>query len=284
MTVEAFAPAKINLTLHVTGRRTDGYHLLDSLVVFADAGDRISASPAEALSLSVDGPMAAGVPADDSNLMLRAARLMAGGKAEGAGQGAALRLEKHLPMAAGIGGGSSDAAAALKALSALWQQPLPAARDVLALGADLPVCLAAPVPQRMRGTGERLDLLPPLPDCGILLVNPGVAVATPAIFKALAQRENPPMPEDLPRWQSARELAECLGQQRNDLQAPAAALAPQITEVLAALREPPCLHAGMSGSGATCFALYPSRADAEAAQGQIRSARPDWWAAAGIVL
>ncbi|MFW8635753.1 4-(cytidine 5'-diphospho)-2-C-methyl-D-erythritol kinase [Cribrihabitans pelagius] len=280
MAVEAFAPAKINLTLHVTGRRADGYHLLDSLVVFADVGDRITAAPAEALSLSVEGPMAAGVPADGGNLMLRAARLMTGGSP----RGAALRLEKHLPMAAGIGGGSSDAAAALKALSTLWQQPLPAAGDVLALGADLPVCLAAPIPQRMRGTGGRLDPLPPLPDCGLLLVNPGVAVPTPAIFKALAQRENPPMPEDLPCWQSARELAEWLAQQRNDLQAPAEALAPQISGVLAALRLTQCLHAGMSGSGATCFALYPSRACAEAAQTRIGSTRPEWWAAAGSLL
>ncbi|MFW8595601.1 4-(cytidine 5'-diphospho)-2-C-methyl-D-erythritol kinase [Cribrihabitans neustonicus] len=280
MTVEAFAPAKINLTLHVTGRRADGYHLLDSLVVFADVGDRISASPAEAQSLQVEGPMAAGVPADGSNLMLRAARLIAGGQA----RGAALHLDKHLPMAAGIGGGSADAAAALKALSELWQQPMPAAGDVLQLGADLPVCLAAPVPQRMRGTGERLDALPPLPDCGILLVNPGVAVATPAVFKALTQRGNPPMPDALPRWQSAEELAEWLGQQRNDLQAPAEALAPQISGVLAALRRTQCLHAGMSGSGATCFALYVSRAGAQAALSQVRRARPGWWAAAGTLL
>ncbi|MGR3760479.1 4-(cytidine 5'-diphospho)-2-C-methyl-D-erythritol kinase [Roseobacteraceae bacterium NS-SX3] len=275
MATEAFAPAKINLTLHVTGQRADGYHLLDSLVGFASAGDRLRAEPADGLSLTVTGPRAEGVPEDGSNLVLRAARLL------DADRGAALTLEKHLPAASGIGGGSSDAAAALRALSRLWDLPLPAASETLALGADLPVCMA-PGAQRMTGVGERLAPVDRLPGCGILLVNPGVEVPTPAVFKALARKDNAPMPENLPRWRDAAELAGWLATQRNDLQAPALALAPVIGEVLTALRATGCLHAAMSGSGATCYALFsPGTGAAEAAEARIRAEHPGWWAAAG---
>ncbi|WP_372834971.1 4-(cytidine 5'-diphospho)-2-C-methyl-D-erythritol kinase, partial [Puniceibacterium confluentis] len=176
MATEVFAPAKVNLTLHVTGRRADGYHLLDSLVVFADIGDTVSVEASDRLSLAVDGPMAVGVPVDDSNLVLRAARFL------NPERGAAILLTKHLPAASGIGGGSSDAAATLRALSELWGVPVP--RDVLALGADLPVCMA-PGAQRLAGVGDVLTPVPGLPDCDILLVKPGVSVATPQGVRAL---------------------------------------------------------------------------------------------------
>ncbi len=181
MAIEAFAPAKVNLALHVTGRRSDGYHLLDSVVVFADVGDQLRIDAAEELSLSVTGPFADGVPTDASNLVLRAAALMAP-----SGQGARIALEKHLPHAGGIGGGSSDAAATIKSLARLWEAVLPDAASVLKLGADVPVCLKAPAPQRMQGIGEELTPLPVLPECCVVLVNPGISVPTAQVFSRLA--------------------------------------------------------------------------------------------------
>ncbi|AUQ51279.1 putative 4-diphosphocytidyl-2-C-methyl-D-erythritol kinase [Phaeobacter inhibens] len=277
MTVEAFAPAKINLTLHVTGQRADGYHLLDSLVVFADIGDRITVAAADERSLQVTGPMAVGVPVDDSNLMMQAAALM------DPARGAALSLEKNLPPASGIGGGSSDAAATLRALSGLWGLPLPGTQDVLPLGADVPVCMS-PSTQRMRGIGERLDGLPPLPDCAIVLINPGVSVATPAIFRAMGKRDNPAMPAELPTWDSVGDLAAWLKTQRNDLQPPAIRLEPVIGTVLEELSGTDPLYHAMSGSGATCYGLYSTDAEAEAAADQLRAAHADWWVRAGRLL
>lgn len=269
---DAFAQAKINLTLHVTGQRPDGYHLLDSLVVFAAVGDTVRAEPAEALTLEIVGPQAGALPVTDDNLVLRAARAMGG-----AGRGARLVLEKRLPVASGIGGGSADAAATLTALAALWGAPLPDPATVLRLGADVPVCLGARA-VRMAGVGEVLaPLAHPLPEGWLVLANPGVSVPTPPVFKALARKDNPPMPE-LPRFGSAAELAAFLATQRNDLEAPAISLAPEIArtrQALAAL--PGCLLARMSGSGATCFGLF---ADAEAAEAGARSLaaqEPRWW-------
>ena len=272
---DGFAPAKINLTLHVTGQRPDGYHLLDSLVAFADIGDTVSASVAPGLSLSVTGPMAEGVPTDDSNLVLRAARLLAPGR------GAALVLDKRLPAASGIGGGSSDAAAALRVLAPLWGVALPPAADLLPLGADVPVCLD-PRPVRMQGIGERLSAAPALPHCEIVLVNPRQPVPTPQVFRALTRGDNPAMPGTLPRWRDLAALAEWLRAQRNDLEPAAIAVQPAIAEVLEAMRGTAPLIARMSGSGATCFALYASGA-AQAAQA-LRAARPDWWVASGRLL
>ncbi len=279
MAVEAFAPAKINLTLHVTGRRTDGYHLLDSLVAFCDVGDVIRVRPSPELTLRVTGPKAEGVPTDGCNLVMRAAELMRQG-----GQGADITLEKHLPAAAGIGGGSSDAAAALRAVSELWSAELPGQVDLLSLGADVPVCMD-PGSWRMEGIGETLSRVPALPKCEILLVNPGVSVPTPAVFRSLTSRENAPMPRSLPYWKTAADLAHWLAGQRNDLQAPAVALEPVIGTVLERLKATGALFCAMSGSGATCFALFPpSSGDAKRAMEDIRSAYPDWWASSGTLL
>ncbi|SIO46629.1 4-diphosphocytidyl-2-C-methyl-D-erythritol kinase [Rhodovulum sp. ES.010] len=274
MTVEAFAPAKINLTLHVTGQRADGYHLLDSLVIFADAGDRLRFAPAESLTLRVTGPRAEGVPTDGRNLVLRAAELF-GGR-----EGAAITLEKYLPAAAGIGGGSSDAAAALRGLAALWGRPLPSDVAVLGLGADVPVCLD-PRPVRMRGVGEEIVAGPKLPErMGLLLVNPGVEVSTPAVFQALARKDNPPMPHP-PGWSSAAVMAHWLREQRNDLEPPARRQAPVIREVLDVIAATEGCHlARMSGSGATCFGLYDTRDQAEDAARLIGTGAPGWWVAA----
>jgi len=272
---ERLAPAKVNLTLHVTGRRADGYHLLDSLVVFVGTGDRVTLAPAAEMSLRVTGPRAAGVPADRRNLVWQAAELL------GPMQ---IVLEKHLPHAAGIGGGSADAAATLIAGAAALQCPLPPAAAVLALGADVPVCLSAG-PVRMRGVGEEITPLPPLPPLHAVLVNPGRPLATPDVFRALERRDNPAVPAELPRWPDAAALCAWLGEQRNDLELPARALVPEIDAVLAALGAAPgCGLARMSGSGATCFGLFATEAAAEAARAGLVAAHPGWWVAAGPVL
>jgi 4-diphosphocytidyl-2-C-methyl-D-erythritol kinase len=270
------APAKVNLALHVTGRRADGYHLLDSLVVFAGIGDRLEAEPAAGLSLSLRGPFASGLGTGEDNLVLRAATLL-----RPPGQGAALHLTKALPVAAGIGGGSADAAAALRLLARLWGVALPPPDRVLALGADVPVCLAGRS-ARMGGIGGELTAVA-LPPFWIVLVNPGVPVPTGGVFAGLARRENPPMP-DLPRLPDAAALFGWLAAQRNDLEAPARALVPSIDGVLAAIAaQPGCALARMSGSGATCFGLFAAEAGALAAAQALRSAAPSWWVAAAPV-
>ncbi len=275
MAIEVTAPAKVNLALHVTGRRADGYHLLDSIVAFADVGDRLRFDVAEDMSLSVTGPFAAGVPTDGANLILKAAALM-----KRDGQGARIALEKHLPHGGGIGGGSSDAAATLRALSRLWQVPLPDPSQVLALGADVPVCLAAPAPQRMRGIGEDLAPLPPLPEIYLTLVNPGVPVPTGQVFARLAEvcgADNPALAPPPPA-SDFDAFTGWLAAQRNDLEAPAAMVAPVIAEALAALRAAPdCRLARMSGSGSTVFGLFATAQRAERAAAVLAAARPGWW-------
>lgn len=282
-TITEFAHAKINLCLHVTGQRADGYHVLDSLVVFAGIGDGLRASPATDLSLTLDGPFAGGVPSGEDNLVLRAAKLVSD-------QGVALHLTKRLPPASGIGGGSADAAAAIRAvlrLQAMAGRLAPMtpdmAQQIAGLGADVPVCLASH-PARMRGIGEQLDWLPPLPELHVVLANPRVEVATPATFKALTQKDNPPLPDALPHWESAAALADWLRSTRNDLQAPAMAAQPVIAAVIAALEAlPEALFARMSGSGATCFALFAKEAQAHEAAEALRISHPDWWVAAGLI-
>ena len=281
--ISEFAPAKINLTLHVTGRRADGYHLLDSLVAFADVGDRLLAARSGVGGLTLDGPYGAKVPLGNDNLVMKAARLVAGA------QDVAFTLEKHLPPASGIGGGSADAAAAIRAAIRLdTDDPGEVSariaalnRDaVIGLGADLPVCLRSR-PARMRGIGERLEFMS-FPEAPVLLVNPGVEVPTGAVFGALADPVNPPMPDDLPDWPDTIALARWLAGQRNDLERPACAIAPKIGAVLAALlAQQGALIARMSGSGATCFALFPDLSAARSAGAAISARHPDWWVAAG---
>jgi 4-diphosphocytidyl-2-C-methyl-D-erythritol kinase len=279
-----FAPAKVNLYLHVTGRRADGYHLLDSLAVFPAVGDRLFAAPADALSLSVEGRFGADLAGEADNLVLRAARAL-GGTPGGWTKGARIRLEKHLPVASGIGGGSADAAAALRLLCRLWGRPAAAppvalASIALELGADVPVCLANR-PARMGGVGEALTTAPGLPPCGMVLINPGVSLATAAVFRARAGGFS--APAELPAfWPDAAAMVGDLARLRNDLEPPAIALCPVIGVVLAALADVPgCLLARMSGSGATCFGLFPDAATAEAAACAL--ARPGWWCWGGAL-
>ena len=274
------ARAKVNLYLHVVGRRADGYHLLDSLAVFPGAADRLSAAPADALTLEIEGPGAAGLGAGSDNLVLRAARALA--SAAGVEAGARLVLDKQLPVASGIGGGSADAAAALRLLARLWDVRLPAERlraVAQELGADVPVCLGSR-PARMGGVGERLQPAPALPGCGMALLNPGVAVATPDVFRARggAFSATAALPD---AWPDAAAMAAGLAQMRNDLEAPALSLCPAIAAVLDWLRaQPGCLLARMSGSGATCFGLF---ADAGAAEAVAARAPAPWWAWGGAM-
>lgn len=263
-TVTEFAPAKLNLALHVTGRRADGYHLLDSLVCFAAVGDRIRLAPGP-LSLSIDGPFAAGLDGSSDNLCLRAARL--------AGASVAIALTKNLPVASGIGGGSADAAAVLRGLGRMGHDPSGNPQD---LGADVPVCLQS-VTARMQGVGEVLTPLAVLPPLHLVLVNPGVALSTPQVFAGLSCRDNPPLPS-VPAFDDAVALTRWLRTTRNDLQGPATAVAPVVADVLAALTGQGAMFARMSGSGATCFGIFPGAAPAQQAAAAL--GRNGWWAVA----
>jgi len=289
--LSVFAPAKINLYLHVVGRRADGYHLLDSLVAFADIGDRVSVVPADSLSLAVAGPEAGAITGlGEDNLVMRAARLFASQAAEKLPGttpfGGALYLDKHLPAASGIGGGSSDAAAALRALDRLWHRPLSSralAALALELGADTPACLAAR-PVWIGGIGERIEPVVGLPPAGIVLANPRRALPTAGVFAARrgafasGGRFDPMSPD-------AAGLARALMARRNDLTEAALTLLPDIARVLECLaRLPGALIARMSGSGATCFALFGDRATALAAGALLARAEPSWWSAAGALM
>ncbi len=278
------APAKVNLTLHVTGERAGGYHELDSLVVFAGVGDQLTARAAAEMSLSVSGPFSDGVPATGDNLVLRAAEALR--LKHEVRLGAALTLEKGLPHAAGLGSGSSDAAAALRLLAGLWDVPEPLITDPLglALGADVPVCMAQPRPMRMAGIGERLSYAPPLPDCALVLVNPKVPVPTGQVFAGLQSKSNPPM-DPLPNGLDFEGFVTWLARQRNDLTDPATEIAPEIGVALDRLnRQPLVRFTTMSGSGATCVGLVKNMDHARRAARAIQVAEMGWWVVPAPVL
>jgi len=282
-----FAPAKVNLTLHVLGRRADGYHEIESLVVFADCGDRLTLAAGGPLELAVRGPTAAAAGESDGNLVLKAARALAE-RVPGLRLGR-FELDKQLPVAAGLGGGSSDAAAALRLLARANALPLNDERlyaAAAATGADVPVCLD-PRPRMMRGVGEILSAPMVLPKLPAVLVNPGVAVATGDVFAALAAPALPApvKPESfVPPGARAASLLSALEVRRNDLEAPAIALQPVIADVLAALRAfPTCRLARMSGSGATCFGVFATPDAAQDAARDLKNAHSDWWATATML-
>jgi 4-diphosphocytidyl-2-C-methyl-D-erythritol kinase len=277
----ASAPAKINLTLRVISRRADGYHDIESVVAFADLSDRLSLTPSDELALTVVGPGAGQTGLDAENLVLKAGRALAA-RAAGIKLGA-FRLEKNIPVAAGLGGGSADAAAALRLLARTNNLATDDPRLVEAAGAtgaDVPVCLD-PRPRLMRGIGDILSAPLPLPRLSAVLANPGVALSTKLVFSRWVSSADPVRPLDpavLAKMQNEEQLLDWLAGQPNDLEAPATALAPAIADVLAALRIlPGCRLARMSGSGATCFALFSSAAQSAAAAKILRAKFPQWW-------
>ncbi len=286
MATRVYAPAKINLTLHVTGQRPDGYHLLDSLVAFAPVHDRLDIIDGNTLSLTVEGPEAQGVPADMNNLVLKAAKLFAEGR------GAAITLTKNLPPASGIGGGSADAAAAVRGLMMHWgliqdlSDPKEADRvgqKLSRLGADIPMCLLNR-PARVTGIGNEMEFVSPLGPIPAVLVNPRVEVSTPAVFRTLGTKNNPPMPAEMPKFTGVQDFVPWLADQRNDLQPSALQLAPEIGTVLDVLEaEPDCMLARMSGSGATCFAIFPDKESCYATTERLYRDHPNWWVAGGYL-
>lgn len=278
--ISHMARAKINLDLLITGQRDDGYHLLDSLVVFADYGDEISVRPSQNLNLDITGPFAGGLREERNNIVLKAARLLQD-KLD-TRQGAEIELVKNLPVSSGIGGGSADAAAAIHGLMELWNitdrisdlDDLP-----LSLGADVPVCLASATMQ-MSGTGERLRRIHLKFPLYLLLVNPGISLSTSDIFRARADRKavfspSRNLPDDIA---TIAQLQDILGDGGNDLEHDSCLAVPEIRRVLAEIGQgEKCMVAGMSGSGATCFGLYSTH---DAARGQaaiIARNFPDWW-------
>ena len=271
-TIKVTAHAKVNLTLHVVGQRANGYHELQSLVCLTEFGDQIHLTPAADFSFQVIGPYAAGIPVDDRNLVVQAAKFMA--EKHSKTLDCQIILEKNLPMASGIGGGSSDAAAVMRALTQYWSVPLPNADELMALGADIPVCMTMGL-TLMKGAGEDVTQLSTAPNWGLVLVNPNVGVSTPAVFNALNSKHNPPM-QDVA--QNCVDIA-WLGDQRNDLEPPAMAMVPEVAAVVDAISATPhCQMARMSGSGATCFGLFANTKHASAAVERLQRTHPNWWA------
>lgn len=281
------APAKINLALHITGRRDDGYHSIDSLVVFAALGDELRLETADAFSLTLSGPFAAALASSgraEDNLVLRAAREMTM-LHPSIRLGARLLLDKCLPVASGIGGGSADAAATLRLIDHCWR--LNSSAEELArlgrnLGADVPMCLLSK-PLGASGIGDIFRPVSGMPSLPLLLVNPGVALSTKAVFSRLSAPFDPGLPMLPARFSSPIDLVAWLGKTGNGLQAAAREEAPIIDDVLAALAgQADCMLARMSGSGATCFGIFPTLAAAEGAASRLKVARPDWWVSATL--
>ena len=278
-TIKESAAAKINLFLHIGNKREDGFHPLQSLAVFTDLGDTLAMQAAPGLALAIDGPFADGLNGEGDNLVLRAARALDG-------SGAALRLTKNLPVASGIGGGSADAAAALRGLNRLWNAGRDEAglRDVAApLGSDIPVCVPS-LPAFMEGRGEILRNTASMPRVPMLLVNPGVAVPTRDVFAGPKERSGVEMALPQGRFRDTADLLRFLEATRNDLEAPARAIQPVIGEVLTAIAaQPGALFTRMSGSGATCFGIFADDDCCVRAAEILKKACPGWWVAPTFV-
>lgn len=280
------APAKVNLFLHVTARRGDGYHLLESLFVFADVFDRLQAEEAPELALRITGPQALSVSGGPENLVFKAAAALRQAAPAAQHKGALITLEKNLPVAAGLGGGSADAAAVLRLLMRLWRVDLSSAELLalaLRLGADVPACLDRRA-KLVSGIGEILVPLPSLPPFFLVLVNPGVSLSTARVFTERARRGEAFTAAEKPDLAglNAEELVAILTARRNDLEAAASVLAPEIGGVLTSLSEQSgCRISRMSGSGATCYGLFLRQFEARAAAAEIAAAHPGWWVWSG---
>ena len=286
--IEEFAPAKVNLTLHVLGRREDGYHLLESLIAFADVGDVVTATKSGHFSIRVDGPFSDDLPPAGDNIVIAAAEALAHGASD-IPPGAEITLTKNLPVASGIGGGSANAAACIRALLRLNDASMSDTalnQIAVGLGADVPVCLHSKV-SLVSGIGQVVEPAPALPEVYVVLVNPRVAVPTGPVFQALGLLQGvvasePAPPPTRTDFRSAETLADYLRECRNDLEPPAAAQVREIGDVEDALfAASGCLMARMSGSGATCFGLFADGAEAKAASDAIGRNHPGWWVTAG---
>jgi len=274
MAIRRSAAAKINLCLHVVGQRADGLHDLQSAVAFLECGEWVELRKSERTELNILGPKAAELPVQDDNLILKAAALFPSHcQTE-------IFLHKTMPVASGIGGGSADAAATLHAMAALWDLPLPEVAARLSLGADVPVCMGR-APVLMQGIGAQISPLGALPPLFACLVNPGRGLSTARVFEHLALKSNPPLEPPPP---VAAEFCAWLKRQRNDLQRPAVAAEPRIADVLEALDAQAPLLARMSGSGATCFALFETLAAAQDCAATIQARQRSWWVASGALL
>ncbi|PCJ69386.1 MAG: 4-(cytidine 5'-diphospho)-2-C-methyl-D-erythritol kinase [Rhodobiaceae bacterium] len=279
------ANAKINLSLRVLGKRADGYHQLESFVMFAAIADRLTCHAADELSLEITGPFGRDLEGEKDNLILEAARVFA--TTLGRGPSVAFTLEKNLPIASGMGGGSADAAAALRGMIRLWGDPPGSIAELaLKLGADVPVCMRKR-PSLMTGIGEVVTLIPRLPELHAVLVNPGVAVSTADVFKRL--NAGPVSSEaratSLPGMETVERVSAWCRENGNDLEAPAIEGTPEVERVLAQLRQSAgCKLARMSGSGATCFALYDNPFDAAEGAASLGAANPTWWVKATRLL
>lgn len=291
MTVSALsvetAPAKINLALHITGRRSDGYHDLESLMVFADVADELVAMPGEVDTLVVTGPFARGLSNGDTNLVVRAVAAFRRQWPDHVSQKLALTLHKNLPVAAGLGGGSADAAAALRLMAGLGRgaiDPAMLAEIAVGLGADVPACLAS-TPLLARGVGELLSPLHSFPALHVVLVNPLIPLATADVFRRLRAHDNYPLP-DLPSpLTRPAQLGLWLAETRNDLQPPAVKIAPVIGDLIARLAATAgCMLARMSGSGATVFGLFGNSAQAHQAAHDLRDDPAGYWVAAAPLI
>lgn len=277
------ARAKINLFLHILGRKPNGYHALRMMVVFPRIGDLVTAGPSDRLSLSISGPFGDGLSTGADNLTLGAAQALAA-KIGGA-PGAALHLEKNLPIAAGIGGGSADAGAALRVLARMWPGAEHAdLHDIaFALGADAPMCLAQ-TPALVGGVGERLSPAPAFPGFWVVMVNPMKQLSTAEVFAGLESRENPEGAAAPARFIDLAHLTSWLSTHRNDMESAARKLRPEIGVVLSALSwDRTCLFHRMSGSGATCFGIFANETLALTAADRLRKAEPGWWVVAAEV-
>lgn len=280
--IERIAHAKINLALHVTGQRDDGYHLLDSLVVFSNFGDKISISeasnPSSLVRLAIEGPFSGGLESGANNLVSRAALSLGYEITKQSGKPIPvnIRLTKNLPIASGIGGGSADAAATLLALNEFWNSEtdlMPIAKN---LGADIPMCLHSKS-LRAQGIGDEITLLEAKKPLNIILVNPNIEVSTPAIFRHLAGKQNSSMFDEMI---TALPQISKIGNLRNDLQKPAIEIEPVVEQVLSVIEQTHPNFARMSGSGATCFGLYDTLQEAQKAAKDIEKQNPNWWCVA----
>ena len=281
--IERTAHAKINLALHITGQRKDGYHLLDSLVVFSEFGDRVKVSPvhsasANGINLSISGPFGEGLEAGANNLVFRAASALKG-QLENEGidcVNVEIGLEKNLPVASGIGGGSADAAAVLLALQELWRGEHDLSDLALAIGADVPMCLYSR-PLLASGIGEEISLLENAKPLHLVLVNSGQTISTPTVFAKLVEKANSPIKDFVQA--GFLEVSE-LKKLRNDLQSSAIALVPEIRQVLTTIKDEGAVLARMSGSGATCFGIFETAEKASRAECNISKKFPNWWCVA----